>query len=65
MYFVVQMTQNLRELDLSYTNVCHAAFCKCGMEFSCLEKLDLSGCPYVTDQCVKLIADSISPNSGD
>ena len=65
MYFVVQLTPNLRELDLSYTNVCHAAFCKCDIEFSSLEKLDLSGCLYVTDQCIKLIADSISSNSGD
>jgi len=60
---ILKLTPNLRELDLSYTNVCHSAFCKCGIEFSSLEKLDLSGCLYVTDQCVKLIADSISSNS--
>jgi len=49
----------LRELDISYTNLCHVSFNDSAISLHSLEKLDMSGCRYVTDLMVELITNKI------
>ena len=55
---------NLRSLDCSYTAVCHAAFTGCGPQLAGLESLDMSGCSFVTDQCVQCLVARIPDTAG-
>ena len=55
---------NLRSLDCSYTAVCHAAFTGCGPQLAALESLDMSGCSFVTDQCVQCLVARIPDTAG-
>ena len=55
---------NLRSLDCSYTAVCHAAFTGCGPQLAALETLDMSGCSFVTDQCVQCLVARIPDTAG-
>ena len=55
---------NLRSLDCSYTAVCHAAFTGCGPPLAALESLDMSGCSFVTDQCVQCLVARIPDTAG-
>ena len=59
-----QKTPNLRELDCSYTNLCHAAFNDHSLSLAYLHKIDLSGCPFVTDSCLQMLVDKINSSSG-
>ena len=55
---------NLRSLDCSYTAVCHASFTGCGPQLAALETLDMSGCSFVTDQCVQCLVARIPDTAG-
>lgn len=60
---ILKKTPNLRELDCSYTNLCHAAFNEDSLSLDSLHKIDLSGCPFVTDSCVQMLMDKIHTSS--
>ena len=62
--FIIQTMPNLRSLDCSYTAVCHAAFTGCGPQLAALETLDMSGCSFVTDQCVQCLVARIPDTAG-
>ena len=55
---------NLRSLDCSYTAVCHASFTGCCPQLAALESLDMSGCSFVTDQCVQCLVARIPDTAG-
>lgn len=47
----------LREIDLSWTNIKHIGIQELTCNFKNISKLRLTGCGYVTDQCLDLVAD--------
>jgi len=53
---------NIKELNFSYTNICHSAFDDCNIKFLKLTKLDLSGCHFITDHGLKLLFKKIPKN---
>jgi len=53
---------NIKELNCSYTNICHSAFDDCNIKFLNLAKLDLSGCHFITDHGLKLLLNRIPAN---
>ena len=55
----LQTIPNTRHLDLSYTSLCHVAFSDDDISLKHLEKLDMSGCVFVTDDCIKLLLDKL------
>ena len=62
--YYIQTMPNLRSLDCSYTAVCYAAFTGCGPQLASLESLDMSGCSFVTDQCVQCLVARIPDTAG-
>ena len=64
-FIYFQWLPNIKELNFSYTNICHSAFDDCNIKFLKLTKLDLSGCHFITDHGLKLLFRKIPKNLGN